>query len=57
MDAVVNYLPSPKDRSHEFVEAYHENNSLCALAFKITNDVQRGPLTFLRLYCGQIEAV
>lgn len=55
MDSVLSYLPSPKDRHHEFVEAYSANNLLCALAFKIQNDSQRGPLTFLRIYSGAIE--
>jgi len=55
MDSIVSYLPSPKDRHHEFVEAYSANNLLCALAFKIQNDLQRGPLTFLRIYSGNIE--
>ncbi len=57
MDAVVAYLPSPSERRHEFVEAYRADGHLCALAFKIQNDAQRGLLTFLRLYCGRIEAV
>lgn len=57
MDSVLSYLPSPKDRHHEFVEAYSANNLLCALAFKIQNDSQRGPLTFLRIYSGAIETV
>jgi len=55
MDSVISYLPSPKDRNHEFVEAYTANNLLCALAFKIQNDSQRGPLTYLRIYSGKIE--
>ena len=57
MDSVISYLPSPKDRNHEFVEAYTANNLLCALAFKIQNDSQRGPLTYLRIYSGKIETV
>lgn len=57
MDAVLQYLPSPKDRHYDFVEAYAANRDLCALAFKIQNDAQRGPLTFVRIYHGTIETV
>ncbi len=57
MDAIVNYLPSPADRNYEFVQAYAANRDLFSLAFKIQNDVQRGPLTFVRIYSGQIESV
>lgn len=57
MDAVVEYLPSPKDRDHSFAKPYAVNKDLCALAFKIQNDVQKGPLTFVRIYCGSIESV
>ena len=57
MNAVVDYLPSPNDRFYDFVQAYASNQDLCALAFKIQNDTQRGPLTFMRIYSGQIETV
>ena len=57
MDAIVNYLPSPADRDYEFVQPYAENRDLFSLAFKIQNDVQRGPLTFVRIYSGKIESV
>lgn len=57
LDAITNYLPSPADRSYEFVQSYAANDALCSLAFKIQNDVQRGPLTFVRIYSGQIETV
>lgn len=57
MDAIVNYLPSPADRSYDFVQAYAANRDLCSLVFKIQNDPQRGPLTFVRIYSGHIEAV
>jgi len=57
MDAVVQYLPDPVERSvqaHPFVK--HYGNSLCALAFKTVHDHQRGALTFVRLYSGSLEA-
>lgn len=57
MDAIVHYLPSPSDRNYHFVTAYAANHDLCGLAFKIQNDVQRGPLTFVRIYSGEITTV
>lgn len=57
MDAVVEYLPSPKDRDHSFAKPYATNKDLCALSFKIQHDAQKGPLTFVRIYCGSIETV
>jgi elongation factor G len=57
LNAVTHYLPSPRDRSYEFVQSYAANKDLCSLAFKIQNDAQRGPLTFVRIYSGQIESV
>ncbi|XP_046440167.1 ribosome-releasing factor 2, mitochondrial-like [Daphnia pulex] len=56
LNAVTHYLPSPRDRSYEFVQSYAANADLCSLAFKIQNDAQRGPLTFVRIYSGQIES-
>ena len=57
LNAITHYLPSPTDRNYEFVQSYAANKDLCSLAFKIQNDVQRGPLTFVRIYSGQIESV
>jgi len=57
MDAVVQFLPNPVERSvraHSFVK--HYGDSLCALAFKTVHDHQRGALTFVRLYSGSLEA-
>lgn len=53
LDAVTQYLPSPADVHHDFMQ--HYGNSLCALAFKIIHTKQRGPLTFLRLYGGELK--
>ncbi|XP_068241002.1 ribosome-releasing factor 2, mitochondrial [Palaemon carinicauda] len=54
LDAVVDYLPSPVDIIHETVKLY--SPSLCAMAFKIIHDKQRGGmLTFLRIYSGHLE--
>ncbi|XP_038621845.1 ribosome-releasing factor 2, mitochondrial [Tachyglossus aculeatus] len=53
LDAVTMYLPSPDERSHEFLQWYKDD--LCALAFKVLHDKQRGPLVFLRIYSGTIR--
>ncbi|XP_064623058.1 ribosome-releasing factor 2, mitochondrial-like [Lineus longissimus] len=54
LNAVCSYLPSPIERQHDFTDYYGKN--LCALAFKIIHDKQRGPLTFLRLYSGSMKS-
>ena len=65
LDAVVDYLPSPKDRpavvGHEpgnlekTIECHPgRKDPLVALAFKITDDVH-GPLTYLRIYSGELN--
>ncbi|XP_029798300.1 ribosome-releasing factor 2, mitochondrial-like [Suricata suricatta] len=47
------YLPSPEERSYEFLPWY--KGDLCALAFKVLHDKQRGPLVFMRIYSGMIK--
>ncbi|XP_050404706.1 ribosome-releasing factor 2, mitochondrial isoform X1 [Patella vulgata] len=54
MDAVTHYLPSPLDSTYSFADFY--GSDLCALAFKIIHDKQRGALTFLRLYSGSLKS-
>ncbi|MBP5232588.1 MAG: elongation factor G [Planctomycetes bacterium] len=65
LDAVVDYLPSPKDRPAVIGhEPGHPDQAIecrpgrkepfCALAFKITDD-QHGPLTYLRIYSGELN--
>lgn len=54
LDAVLDYLPSPVDNVHKTVELYAPH--LCAMAFKIIHDKQRGGmLTFIRIYSGHME--
>lgn len=65
LDAVGEYLPSPLDKPP--VEAVSildesiklrkadEKDELCALAFKITEDPQRGPLVFVRVFSGVLN--
>ena len=54
LDAINLYLPSPMDISYGFAKYY--GSDLCALAFKVVHDKQRGPLTFVRLYSGMLKS-
>ena len=57
MNAVVDYLPSPRDCTQPPALRLYAP-SLCALAFKIVHDRQRGGvLTYLRVYSGCLEKV
>ncbi|XP_054342964.1 ribosome-releasing factor 2, mitochondrial isoform X1 [Pongo pygmaeus] len=53
LDAVTMYLPSPEECNCEFLQWYKDD--LCALAFKVLHDKQRGPLVFMRIYSGTIK--
>ena len=63
LDAVVDYLPSPKDRPP--TDITHgigqrgvldlATNRTCALAFKVVNDPKRGPMVFVRVYSGTLS--
>jgi elongation factor G len=64
LDAILDYLPSPVDKpnvigiskSGQTVEvAPHVNEPLRALAFKVQNHPQRGPLVFFRVYSGMLS--
>uniref|UniRef100_A0A8C2MZZ0 Ribosome-releasing factor 2, mitochondrial n=1 Tax=Cricetulus griseus TaxID=10029 RepID=A0A8C2MZZ0_CRIGR len=52
LDAITMYLPSPEEREYGFLQWY--KGDLCALAFKVLHDKQRGPLVFLRIYSGTL---
>ncbi|XP_069818896.1 ribosome-releasing factor 2, mitochondrial [Dendropsophus ebraccatus] len=54
LDAITLYLPSPDDCSHDFMSWYKDD--LCALAFKVVHDRQRGPMVFVRIYSGTMKA-
>jgi elongation factor G len=66
LDAVVDYLPSPKDigsikgtkqGSEEEMEMKFEDNApFSALAFKVANDPFVGSLTFIRIYSGTVKS-
>uniref|UniRef100_A0A1A7XSC4 Ribosome-releasing factor 2, mitochondrial n=1 Tax=Iconisemion striatum TaxID=60296 RepID=A0A1A7XSC4_9TELE len=53
LDAITTYLPAPNERHHDLVRWYKDD--LCALAFKVLHDKQRGPLVFLRIYSGTLK--
>ncbi|KAM9252772.1 ribosome-releasing factor 2, mitochondrial isoform 2-T2 [Dugong dugon] len=53
LDAITMYLPSPEERNYEFLQWY--KGDLCALAFKVLHDKQRGPLVFMRIYSGTVK--
>ncbi|TMS08790.1 Ribosome-releasing factor 2, mitochondrial [Larimichthys crocea] len=53
LDAITAYLPAPNERHHDLVRWYKDD--LCALAFKVVHDKQRGPLVFVRIYSGTLK--
>ena len=66
LDAVVNYLPSPKDigsikgtkpgSDEEITMKFEDNAPFSALAFKVANDPFVGSLTFIRIYSGTLKS-
>ncbi|KAJ3046229.1 Ribosome-releasing factor 2, mitochondrial [Rhizophlyctis rosea] len=64
LDAVVDFLPSPADiqppeavtSDGKAVTVKLDDKNLCALAFKVTHDPQRGPLVFVRVYSGSLQS-
>jgi elongation factor G len=68
LDAVIHYLPSPRDLNEGMVWGHHvnmtdhisrkvdENDKFTALAFKIVTDPFVGKLTYFRVYSGTLSA-
>jgi len=68
LDAVIQYLPSPRDLNEGVVWGHHvnmtdhisrkvdENDPFTALAFKIVTDPFVGKLTYFRVYSGTLAA-
>ncbi|MDP1809632.1 MAG: elongation factor G [Actinomycetota bacterium] len=66
LDAIIDYLPSPKDvppvtginpkTDNEEERRADDNEPFCALAFKIMTDPYVGKLTFFRVYSGTLKA-
>jgi elongation factor G len=64
LDAIVNYLPSPekviaRGKNHltneEVIRKANKKEKLCALAFKVVNDKEKGLVTFFRVYSGMLK--
>ncbi len=66
LDAIVDYLPSPKDippvRGHDprdydelFSREASDKEPFCALVFKIASDPHVGRLTYVRVYSGSLK--
>ncbi len=65
LDAVVDFLPSPKDvppvkgvnpeTGEEEVRHADDNEPFCALAFKVMADPYAGQLTYFRVYSGKVK--
>lgn len=53
LDAITMYLPAPHECHHDFLPWYGDD--MCALAFKVLHDRQRGPLVFVRIYSGTMK--
>ena len=64
LDGVLRYLPSPATVQAKGVEMVSnkkvsirpdKKGNLCALAFKVVNDKEKGPITFFRVYQGVLK--
>lgn len=62
MDAVVNYLPSPKERKSQIISLMSNDNRRitekqndCAFIFKVCHDKRLGQLNFVRVYSGSVK--
>ncbi|CAB0005555.1 unnamed protein product [Nesidiocoris tenuis] len=53
LDAIVNFLPSPNQT--KLAPNAFKNTDLLLKSFKVEHDRQRGPVTFLRVYSGQVS--
>jgi elongation factor G len=53
LDAVVDYLPSPRD-AHELAVRPDDDAAFAGLAFKVMSDPVAGTLTFVRVYAGTL---
>lgn len=56
MNAVIDYLPSPlESHSSKLLSCF--GNNLCARAFKVRHDNMGKPVTFFRIYHGNLTKV
>lgn len=65
LDSILTFLPSPRDnKPFHAVNKQTENVKImnadspefCALAFKVTHDVARGPLVYARVFSGTLTS-
>lgn len=65
LNCIVSFLPSPDERppviarltkTGELISIASSSDSLAALAFKVSYDPARGPLVYVRVYSGSLEA-
>ena len=65
IDGIIKYLPSPQrveaaGRDRETGESIkvkaNSKDPLCALAFKVVNDKEKGLVTFFRVYSGILKS-
>ncbi|KAK6635136.1 hypothetical protein RUM44_000385 [Polyplax serrata] len=54
LDAVIQYLPSPFHSASQSMAKWFGSH-LCAKAFKVRHDNFKGPITFFRIYSGNIH--
>ncbi|CAB0044165.1 unnamed protein product [Trichogramma brassicae] len=54
MDSVILYLPTPNFNQYSRLYKCFEDN-LSARVFKVIHDKQRGPVTFFRVYTGEMK--
>ncbi|KAL7022628.1 hypothetical protein ACKWTF_012318 [Chironomus riparius] len=52
IDSVINYLPAPNERNAMY-DCF--NDDFVAKVFKVTHDKQRGPLSLIRIYRGELK--
>eukprot|EP00123_Amoebidium_parasiticum_P003501 comp14806_c0_seq1/m.11252 comp14806_c0_seq1/g.11252 ORF comp14806_c0_seq1/g.11252 comp14806_c0_seq1/m.11252 type:complete len:750 (-) comp14806_c0_seq1:162-2411(-) len=56
LDAICEYLPSPEEAHHPDGISPDPAGDLCALAFKVVHDQQRGAMVYFRVYRGKLNA-
>lgn len=52
MDSIINYLPAPSDRNKKY-DCFGDD--FVGSVFKVTHDKQRGPLSLVRIFRGEIK--
>lgn len=64
LDSILKYLPAPDTKiatginintGEKLVRNPERKDKLCALAFKVVNDKEKGLVTFFRVYSGTLK--